>query len=217
MSATRQNGFTVLELLIVIIIFSMITLLLANGQSFALRAWGTQERQLQVQGDVGAVQNAIRQLLVSGRGFQGDDQSLHWAGTLPQGLNRAGLFDITLKLDGTELMVSWQPHFNGPMPKADPEKASLTGDVQGLKLLYYVQPDQGPGQWAETLPKDKKAVLIQVVARLAQGRWPPLIVAPKLEPAVQQAAPAANGAPGAPPQPNQPAAAVPGTSTQDLN
>jgi general secretion pathway protein J len=209
-----NGGFTVLELLIVIIIFSMIALMLVNGQRFALRAWETQERQLQVQGDVGAIQNALRQLLVAGRNFQGDDQSLHWTGPLPHALNRAGLFDIDLTLDDTTLKMAWRPHFTGPMPKADPERTSLARDVQGFKLLYYIQQDQAPAQWAETATKDKKPILIQIGARLAQGRWPPLVVAPKLEPAAQQVAPAANGAPGETQQ-NPPAGPVPAQDNQN--
>lgn len=217
MSRTRgSSGFTVLELLIVIIIFSMIALMLANGQRFALRAWETQERQLQVQGDVGAIQNAIRQLLVAGRNFQGDDQSLHWVGPLPQALNRGGLFDIDLTRDDKTLLIAWRPHFNGPMVKTDPERISLAKDVVSFKLLYYTQQDQSPGQWTETVAKDKKLMLIRVAARLAQGRWPPLVIAPKLEPVAQPAAPAANGAPGVAPQ-NPPAGTPPAQDNPNVN
>jgi general secretion pathway protein J len=200
-----EGGFTVLELLIVIAVFSLIVVMLSTGQQFATRAWHTQERQIDAQADVGAIQNALRQLLVAGRNFQGDDQSLQWIGPLPKALDRGGLFDITLSLDEGRLFLSWLPHFTGPKPKADPTTADLAKDVEEIKLSYYLPAATGAGNWAEGI-KDKKPALIKIAMKLGQGRWPPLIIAPVLDPLTTPAAAPANGvppAPGAPPQPQQ--------------
>jgi prepilin-type N-terminal cleavage/methylation domain-containing protein len=205
--ARWRHGFTVIELLIVIVIFGLISVMLVSGQSFALRAWNTQERRIQLQGDVGAVQNAIRQLLVSGRNFEGDNQSLHWVGTLPRALKKGGLFDIGLNVEDGKLFITWRPHFAGPMPQSDPERADLAGDVTDFALSYYVSQDPAPPRWMTTLAKDKKPTLIKVAARLSEGGWPPLIIAPMLDAASPAPAPAADRPAGTAPQP---AAAVAG-------
>jgi prepilin-type N-terminal cleavage/methylation domain-containing protein len=196
MRVRASGGFTLVELLVVIVIFSLILVMLAGGQDYATRGWRTQERQIDAQADVGAVQNALRQLIVSGRAFQGDDQSLKWVGALPRALDRAGLYDITMAVDDHRLFVTWRPHFSGPMPKSDPQTANLATDVENLRLSYYVQQDPEPGRWADEI-KDKKPALIKIAAQLSRGRWPPLVVAPMIEPPPAPAPALPDGAAGA--------------------
>lgn len=186
--SSKQSGFTLLELIIVIAIFSLIVLMLTNGQRFALRAWEAQERRIQAQADVGAIQNALRQLLSSGRQFEGDRGTLHWVGPLPRALDRAGLFDIDMILDEQRLLLEWKPHFAGPSAKPEWQRATLASDVTGFEIAYYQAGGSTPGGWAETVMKDKKPALIRISAALAQGRWPPLTIAPMLEPPPSPAA-----------------------------
>src|ERR1051326_7464806 len=92
-------GFTLMELLIVIVIFGMIQLMLFGGVRFAGRAWDMQERRIDRQGDFSAVQTVLRQMIASGRGFEGDGGTLRLVGALPKSLKRGGLFDIEIKTE----------------------------------------------------------------------------------------------------------------------
>jgi len=207
-----RRGFTLIELLVVLVILSMIVMALTAGQNFALRAWRTQERQIDQQADVGAVQNALRQILLSGREFDGGDTSVKLVGALPRGLNRGGLYDIELKTDEDRLIMVWRPHFKGPQPPADPTTALLAKGVSDFALSYYaaVPPPGGqpapasdsPKQWQTSArDKSKPPALIKVTMGLSQGRWLPLIVAPMLDaaPAAPAAAATPAAAPGVPP------------------
>jgi len=190
----NDSGFTLVELLISTIIMSMIVLALTGGQRFAVRAWESQEHQIEREADLGAIQNALRQMLISGREFQGDDSALSWVGALPQGLNRGGLYDIQLKTDEDRLVMVWRPHFKGPAAPVDPTTEVLAKGVQDFDLAYYTagligQAGAGDSpsatiteQWQQSVTdKAKPPALIKISLGLTQGRWQPLIVAPMLD------------------------------------
>ena len=83
-----EHGFTLFELLIVVTILGLIVVAMTNGVRFAGRAWQAQERRSELQGDLDAVQNVLRQLITSATGFNGDGISLRFVGTLPDALAR---------------------------------------------------------------------------------------------------------------------------------
>jgi len=215
----RNSGFTLIELLVVVMIMSMIVVALTAGQRFAVRAWQTQERQIDQQADVGAVQNALRQIILAGRAFDGGDDDLKLVGSLPRGLNRGGLYDIELKTDEDRLIMSWRPHFSGPQAPVEPTTALLAKGVSKFELSYYTTAPPPGGQAATPAPssanqwqessrdKSKPPALVKVSMSLSQGRWLPLIVAPMLDaPPVPAAAPPA-ATPGVPQGPQDAAAA----------
>src|SRR5262245_55260887 len=91
-----EDGFTLLELLIAVTILSLILVALSGGVHFAGSAWRKQEDQISRQGDINALQGVLRQMLASGRGFEGGAQNLKFVGRMPEALERGGLYDIDL-------------------------------------------------------------------------------------------------------------------------
>jgi general secretion pathway protein J len=174
----RARGFTLLELLVVILILSMIVVALSGGVHFAGRAWETQERQIDRSGDIGAVQGAIREIVASARDFEGDDQSFKCVGQLPKGLDRGGLYDLGLHLTDGRLILSWQPHFTGPETPQTPTDTELLKGVATLQLGYFLD-----GNWqAESKDKSKPPLLIRISVASESGRpWPPLVIRPMVD------------------------------------
>jgi general secretion pathway protein J len=206
-SKRSAAGFTLIELLVVIVILSLIVVALTGGVNFAGRAWEAQERQIDRQGDLNAVQNVLRQMLISSHGFKGDDGSLAFVGSLPRALNRGGLFDIELKATYDRFVMEWRPHLNNQGTKPEPSTADLVADIAALDFAYYLTDETGHGGWSDALSDgSKQPLLIRISLRLADGRrWPPLIVAPMIDspPGGNAAGASAAAAPieGQPPQP----------------
>jgi prepilin-type N-terminal cleavage/methylation domain-containing protein len=173
-----SDGFTLLELLIVITILGLILAALTNGVRFAGQAWQTQERRSARQGDLDAVENVLRNLIASGTNFDGDGSSLRFVSTLPEALARGGLYDVELEESAGRLVLAWRAHFKGPST-AQTNQTELARNVAGLALSYYM----GPGGWQRVArDKSKPPALIQMAFRLDDGRvWGPLIAAPMIE------------------------------------
>jgi general secretion pathway protein J len=216
---TRPSGFTLLELLVVITILSLIVVALTGGVQFASRAWETQERQIDRQGDLTAVQNVLRQMLISSHDFQGDAGSLGFVGSLPRALNRGGLFDIELKADYDRFVLQWRPHLKNQTVKPDPTTADLVTAIAALDFAYYQKDQNGNGAWSASLiDASKSPGLIRISLRLADGKqWPPLIVAPAIDSPPGAAAPGSAGnqpADGAAAADGQPSPGAPAGSNQ---
>jgi prepilin-type N-terminal cleavage/methylation domain-containing protein len=172
-----QRGFTLLELLVVIVLMGLIMVALTGGVRFASRAWETQTRIIGEQGDLDAVQNVLRQLIASARNMEGDSSSLRFVGVLPRALNRGGLFDIELTASGDRLVLYWRPHFKGTNAPAPPADTELAKNVAGLRLAYYV----ADKAWQPVAKRKGEASLVAIAISAGGRDWPPLIVAPMIE------------------------------------
>jgi general secretion pathway protein J len=174
----REAGFTLLELLIAITILSLILVALSTGVHFAGSAWRKQEEQIGRQGDINAVQAVLRQLLASGKDFQGGSQGLKFVGQMPAALARGGLFDIELSESGETLLLSWWPHFKGAADSLPRSDTVLLDGVTGFSLSYHVA-QKG---WQGALTDKTGAIdLIAIRARFSDGRsWPQLVISPAI-------------------------------------
>jgi prepilin-type N-terminal cleavage/methylation domain-containing protein len=174
----RSQGFTLIEVLVVILLLGMIVVALTGGVHFAGRAWQTQEGELNRQGDIGAVQTAVREILVSARNFEADGESLKCVGQLPKGLNRGGDYDLEFHDVDGRLVLSWKPHFTGPAPENPATDTELLKGIGALKFDYFLD-----GTWqAESKDKGKPPLLIRMSVAMTSGQpWPPLTIAPMID------------------------------------
>src|SRR5258706_5255714 len=132
-----NGGFTLLGLLIVITILGLIMAALTSGVRFAGQAWQTHQRRSAGQADLDAVQHVLRELMISGRSFEGNGTSLSFVNSMPEALARGGLYDIDLHTDGDQLVLVWGPHFKGPK-EAKITETVLAKGVTGLDLSYFM-------------------------------------------------------------------------------
>lgn len=176
---SAEAGFTLLELLVVITILGLILVALSGGVRFAGQAWQAQETRSVRQGDIDAVENLLRELVSTGTAFQGGSGSLRFVTRLPDALARGGLYDVDLHSAGDRLVLSWRPHFKGPMQGADTDEAELIKDLADFNVAYFTT----AGGWQPALQdKAKPPQLIRLALRLNGGRsGTSLVVAPMIE------------------------------------
>ena len=175
---SAQAGFTLLELLIAITIFSLILIALSGGVQFAGNAWRKQEAQITRQGDVNAVQSALRQLLASGRAFDGNAQQLKFTSLMPTALARGGLYDVELSQGGGGLVMSWKPHFKGAATGLPRDDTELLDGVESFALAYHTAQQ---GWQSMVTAKSGPIDLIAIKAHLSHNRsWPALVISPAI-------------------------------------
>lgn len=172
-TGSPASGFTLLELLVVITILGMIVLALNGGVRFAGQAWLMQERRSAESGDLDSVQAVIRNLITSGRSFEGNGASLRFISPLPEALARGGLYEVDLHTAGDRLVLDWKPSFKGPASFGSME-AELARNISGLTFSYFIPPDG----WQTTIPdKTKPPGLIRVTIRMKGSRPLPVFFA----------------------------------------
>jgi general secretion pathway protein J len=176
------RGFTLLEILIVLVIFGAILVGLTSGVRFAGRAWKTQQTAIDRAEDTDAVRNTMREIIESGRAFKSSAAMLQIEGPLPRALGRAGAFDIAIKTLNDKLVLTWQPHVKNPDPN-DAGRATLLDGITNLTVSYYISSgDHNAGGWSPEISSPEPPSLVRVDLDLGKNRfWSPLVAAPNIE------------------------------------
>jgi len=190
----RDQGFTLLELLVALVVLGFILAGLNQGVRYGLRATGTQARTLAERGELDAVDRALRRLIEQmdpgtardGAGMQGSAGRLAFVSELPpaSGLSNRHA-DIALGLDGARrLVLRATPHPPGKPfgPPPPPIETELLRDVERIEFSYLARtPGAGwTGAWnAKDLP-----FMIRLRIGFPPGdrrHWPDIIASPRRE------------------------------------
>lgn len=196
----RQAGFTLLEILVVLVVLGLLLVGLTQGVRAGLTMWEAQSRRVASTAELDAAARVLRALLsgiapppAAGLGsvstnppeFKGSATNLVFVGDLPTGLGTTQRADITLELSQGRLVLRWTPHRHELVisPAPPPTVTELIRNIERLDLAYWGSPS--PGQtagWQEQWDGPGIPELIRV--RLGFGkddrrRFPDLIAAPQ--------------------------------------
>ena len=193
-----EAGFTLLEMLVVVVVLGFLMIGLTHGVSTGLTLWEAQSRRIGETAELDAASRILRTLLSgivppasaafspvpnSATEFRGNGDSVAFIGDLPTGLGTTRRANITLALRQGRLVLRWTPRRHELSAVAPPEPAEieLVRQVEHLDLAYWGapapdQPAGWQGKWeGSTLPD-----LIRVRLGLAgqdRRRFPDLIAA----------------------------------------
>lgn len=190
-----QQGFTLVELLVAMVLLSMLTLGLASVMGTVSQ---TQERidtrldRMDHQrvsigflrsalGRVSAVrrQSALRKQGQSDYFFAAGPQAMQWLGIMPARYGAGGRTHFQLALQGDALVLSFAP-WRGADAEPDWAQAQsyvLERQVTGF-VLRYQDGKRGAVRW-QTQWNDEKAfpTAVQIEVQTAAGTWPLWVVA----------------------------------------
>jgi general secretion pathway protein J len=155
----RQQGFTLLELLLAMTLLGLIMAALAGGLQLGVRVWEAGEARAAVLTDRGVAQGVLRRLiaeafpLMAGEPeapqvlFEGTPGRVSFVGLAPAQAAGGGFHRFDLVVEDGRLWLSW-----GPLRGEDEmERTVLLDGVAALELAY-LDPggDETPAAWLAT-------------------------------------------------------------------
>jgi general secretion pathway protein J len=198
----RQTGYTLLEVLVVLVVLGLLMVGLTQGVRAGLAMWDAQARRVGETSELDGAARILRLLLTgipanpSGgvnpgaaattTEFEGRPDSLAFVGDLPNGLGSTRRAEIKIELRREKLVLSWTPrrHELSSAPPPQPVETELMGGVERLDLAYWGSPAPGqPPGWQAQWDGPGIPELVRVRLGFAKGdrrRWPDLIAAPQL-------------------------------------
>lgn len=195
-----QAGFTLLEILVVVVVLGLLLVGLTQGVRAGLTMWEAQARRVGSTAELDAAARILRTLLsgiapppAAGLGVasgtpavpKGTATNLMFVGDLPTGLGTTQRADITIELSEGRLILRWTPHRHELIisPPPEPTVTELIRRVDRLDLAYWGSPSPAQaGGWQAQWDGPGIPELIRV--RLVFGkddhrRFPDLIAAPQ--------------------------------------
>lgn len=140
-----SSGFTLLELLVALAVFSLLVVGLTQGLRFGIQGWGAQSRETRKLAELDSVDRLLRNVLSSiqvrpSAAFAGEPHQLRFVGLLPRAAPpaiRLETISLLVTRDGF-LALSWTPPTIAktavPVP---PTVTPILDHVAGIEIGYY--------------------------------------------------------------------------------
>lgn len=193
-----MKGFTLLEALVGITIFSLVITVLYAGYRLGIRSWESGERTHGAVSELRLAGSFVRRhtaqafpLAVSQRNawrlwFEGEPERLVFVTAMPPYLGQGGMYEMTLHVDahqdGATLMVSRRllhPDAGSGRPGIDDRARPLVEGLESAEFAYFgAAADDGVESWQSRWAGKRRLprlVRLRMTSKLL-GEWPELII-----------------------------------------
>lgn len=196
----RSRGFTLVELLVVLVLLSLVVLGLASAIRTGAQTEERVDQRLQRMDDltiaVGLLRSTLGRMVAYKKPgivpaganpffFEGQADRLEWIGIMPARYGVGGRYHFRLQVDqDRHLIMRYAPWVDASTPPAwdDAPPIQLLGDVSGLTLLYEDASDEPPvwtQRW-EQIGRMPDRVLVRI--HLLRGDVPDLVIPIRITP-----------------------------------
>lgn len=192
----EQQGFTLLELLVGVVLLSLLVVTMYSGFRLGARSWESGEAKSETATRMRLVSGFIRRHLSEARvvvtrkanraqpAFEGSRTEMRFVGEMPSHLGLGGPYSIrihTLEDRGSQLAVSLSPHDpeSGPAPDAPAHESVLIDDLLEARFSYFGVPRRGADrrwyeQWSDA--RNLPTLIRLELESESAGQWPELVV-----------------------------------------
>ena len=191
----KQNGFTLVELIIALLILSMVSVLCASAFRFGVRVWDTVSKETQktdtIQAVHGFLQNSISRALLQDQTdadesqlesfFTGSTKRLKYISYAPKYSpnNYLYKYDIYFNRDDQSLELTYHP-FNINRNIQGASKSTILKGIKDVKFAYFSgYEDRRGNQWALKWNEDYALpLLVKVNIAFHDNKitWPELVI-----------------------------------------
>lgn len=193
-----ENGFTLLETLVALVVLGLLIIALAQGVRSGLDFSKAQARRIATTAELDSTARVLRTILTTipiqpaslgdpaSMGFQGRSDQLTLVGELPTGLGVGRRADMIIGRRADRIVISWTPHRHAVLEAAKPAPVvtELIRGVDRLEFAYWgSETENAPPGWLTRWdgPVLPELIRIRVGFRKGDNRhWPDLIAAPQL-------------------------------------
>lgn len=205
-SRLRQQGFTLLELLIALTLLGFIMVLLFGGLRLGVRSWDASQKQVDTLNSVRSLESFLRREMSVANpyrwkagpsqriAFLGERDRLSFVAPIPARVGGGGLYAISIALEqqGKEKRIVWrylpvnaQMQDFSALAQSTPMvlAASELREVDDIWLSYFGKENESVApRWMDRWENDKALPdLIRIQVRHPNGgEWPDFVVAPML-------------------------------------
>jgi general secretion pathway protein J len=184
----REDGFTLLEVLVALVVLGFLMAGLAGGIRLGMQAWNAQDRAIAVHGELDAMDRALRRLIeqadpgdqTHAAGVAGDASRLALTTRLPAASDRA--VEAVLLVDARHrLVLRWMPRrFGRPIgPPPPPHDTELLDGVASVQFAFWPRGAQGGWRGVWDGPDPPALVRIRLSFSDAARHWPDIVAAPE--------------------------------------
>lgn len=204
-SADRRDaeaGFTLVELLVALALFSLLCSLLFGNVQFGMKAWQYGAAHSEQADHTMVVQTLLRRILEEAYplfvandptqphvDFDGNEKSLGFLSTAPIAAGAGGRYRFVVTTDQhgarTDLVLTSRPELADGLDRSLITRTALVTDVERVEFFYFgAAPSDRAAQWHSTWTQQSAMPqLVRIRARFHPGDsrpWPDLVVAPRI-------------------------------------
>jgi len=194
-SGRRDDGFTLLEVIVALVVFGFVMAGLAQAQRFGTRAWSLETKLADNAAALERMDRVLRRLIeqasapvaTDDKPFAGEEHRLTMMTLLPDQPQTQPIRHAQVAVgvnDRHQLVLRWRPKPNAtPLGALPPmQEVVLAEGVARIDLAYRAPAADG-GKWAKAWSESGLPAAVQVHFVLEGGkhRWPDMAVATMLD------------------------------------